>query len=232
MNAATLERMLAALSARRPVIRLVDLTSGAERLLIEGDNDWPSAGGGLPADAVLATASMASRCVDAPAGRTFMHVLQPAARLIIVGAVHIAQPLARMAVVCGFDVSIIDPRRGFAGRPGFEGVEMIGDWPDDALARLAPDERTAIVTLTHDPKLDDPALDAALKSPAFYIGALGSRKTQAQRRDRLAGRGFGDGDLDRIHGPVGLAIGAVTPAEIAVSIIADITRVRRTETVS
>lgn len=229
MNTATLERMIAAYTARCPVVRVVDLQSGAERLLIAGDGEDLAASEGLATQARKALIDGRSRRVDDPEGAFFIHALQPAARLLIVGAVHIAQPLARMAAMCGYAVSIIDPRRGFAGRPGFDGIEILVEWPDEALASVAPDTRTAIVTLTHDPKLDDPALAAALRSPAFYVGALGSRKTQAERRRRLSERGVGAADLDRIHGPVGLAIGAVTPMEIAVSILADITRVRRLE---
>ncbi len=130
-----------------------------------------------------------------------------------------------MAALAGYAVTVVDPRRAFATDQRFPGVAMIDDWPDDAMAALAPDSRTAVVTLTHDPKLDDPALQAALSSEAFYIGALGSRKTHAARLERLRQAGFDDGQLARIHGPVGLGIGARSPAEIAVSILAQITQV-------
>jgi xanthine dehydrogenase accessory factor len=134
-----------------------------------------------------------------------------------------------MAALAGYDVTVIDPRGAFATGERFPGVTLSDDWPDDALERLAPDMRTAIVTLTHDPKLDDPALDAALRSSAFYIGALGSRRTHAKRADRLRALGHGDGAIGRIHGPVGLDIGASTPAEISIAILAQITATLRRE---
>jgi xanthine dehydrogenase accessory factor len=131
--------------------------------------------------------------------------------------------------LAGYTVTVIDPRTSFASAERFPGVELSTEWPDEALAKLKPDRRTAIVTLTHDPKLDDPALAAALKSPAFYIGALGSRKTHAARLQRLGELGFKDSDFARIHGPVGLDIGAVSPAEIAISALAQITSVLRAD---
>lgn len=153
----------------------------------------------------------------------FLHVFNPALRLVLVGAVHIAQPLAQMAALAGYAVTIVDPRSAFATGERFPGVTLMDEWPDEAVAKLAPDGRTAIVTLTHDPKLDDPALATAVKRPCFYIGALGSRKTHAKRLDRLREQGITDAELARIKGPVGLDIGAVTPAEIAVSILAELT---------
>jgi xanthine dehydrogenase accessory factor len=159
--------------------------------------------------------------------RYFLNVYNPPLRMIVVGAVHIAQPLARMAALAGYEVVIVDPRRAFATAERFPGVTLIGDWPDDALTELAPDVRTAVVTLTHDPKIDDPALTEALNSEAFYVGALGSTRTHAKRLQRLRDKGFDERALGRIHGPVGLDIGALSPAEIAVSIIAEITQVRR-----
>jgi xanthine dehydrogenase accessory factor len=144
-----------------------------------------------------------------------------------VGAVHIAQSLIPMAVAAGYDVTVVDPRSAFAAESRFPGVTMTHEWPGAALAAFAPDRRSAVITLTHDPKLDDPALAAALRSDAFYIGALGSRKTHAARLSRLKEQGFGDAELARIHGPVGLSIGAVSPAEIAVSILADLTQALR-----
>jgi xanthine dehydrogenase accessory factor len=146
----------------------------------------------------------------------------PPRRLIIVGAVHVAQPLAQMAALVGFGVTIVDPRRAFATEARFPGQELIASWPDEALARLQPDARTAVVTLTHDPKLDDPALVAALASPAFYVGCLGSQKTHAARLARLGERGLAPDALARLRGPVGLPIGARAPAEIAVSILAQV----------
>jgi len=148
-------------------------------------------------------------------------------RLIIIGAVHTGQHLASYARSCGYDVVVVDPRQAFASEARFPGVTLNTEWPDYALEVLAPDTRTALVTLTHDPKLDDPALQAALRSPAFYIGALGSRKTQAARVKRLREAGLGDAEIARLKAPVGLDIGARSPAEIAVSIMAEITQALR-----
>ena len=154
-------------------------------------------------------------------------VHNPALRLIVVGAVHIAQALLPMARACGYDPVLIDPRGAFGSEARFPGEVIAEDWPDEALAALAPDARTAIVTLTHDPKLDDPAIRVALRSQAFYLGCLGSRRTHAKRVERLLTEGFADADIARIHAPVGLDIGARSPAEIAVSIMAQITAVLR-----
>lgn len=160
------------------------------------------------------------------AGR-FIAPHNPPLRLIVVGAVHIAQPLLAMARLAGYDPTLIDPRETFGAAARFPGEVVLDDWPDEALALLAPDTRTAIVTLTHDPKLDDPAIRYALRSPCFYLGCLGSKKTQAARVGRLQGAGFVEAEIARIHAPVGLNIGAKTPAEIAVSILAQITAVLR-----
>ncbi|MGH2400516.1 MAG: XdhC family protein [bacterium] len=166
---------------------------------------------------------------DSAPGRVFIQVFNPPFKLIVVGAVHIAQPLAHLGALAGYEILIIDPRGAFAEAERFAGLSVNARWPDLALAEITADRRTALVTLTHDPKLDDPALDWALRSPASYIGALGSRKTHERRLDRLAQRGFSAADCARIHGPVGLSIGAVTPAEIAISIMAQITRARWTK---
>jgi xanthine dehydrogenase accessory factor len=157
----------------------------------------------------------------------FLSVFNPPLELVIVGAVHIGQPLARMAVLAGYRVRVIDPRASFATPKRFPDVGLVQDWPDDALAKSPLGARSALTALTHDPKVDDPALIAALRSDCFYIGALGSKKSHAGRLARLRQHGFGDGDLARIHGPVGLAIGARSPAEIAVSILAEMTQTLR-----
>jgi xanthine dehydrogenase accessory factor len=162
-------------------------------------------------------------------GDLFVRVYAPPLRLIVVGAVHIAKALAPMAMLAGFDVTVVDPREGFVRSEQMAGVTALVAWPDEAMSELEPDERTAIVTLTHDPKLDDPALASALRSSAFYIGALGSRKTHAGRIARLRDQGFAEADLARIHGPVGLDINALSPAEIAVSIVAQMIAVLRAE---
>ena len=157
----------------------------------------------------------------------FIAIHNPPLRLIVIGAVHIAQPLLAIARTCGYAPSLIDPRAAFGSEARFPGETILDDWPDEALARLAPDARTAIVTLTHDPKLDDPAIRFALNSPAFYLGCLGSTRTHAKRVERLTDAGFTPGQIARIHAPVGLDIGARTPAEIAVSILAQITETLR-----
>lgn len=158
----------------------------------------------------------------------FVRRYDPPLRLLVTGAVHIAQALVPMAEALGYAVSVVDPRGLFAAGPRFAGIAVDPRWPDEAMAEWKPDAASAVVTLTHDPKLDDPALETALRSPAFYIGALGSRKTHAARRERLAARGFDAAALDRIHGPAGLAIGAANPAEIALAIAAQMVQAFRT----
>jgi xanthine dehydrogenase accessory factor len=217
----TLERLLADRAAKRPVVLATNLDTGEEQLL-HPDNDAWSEG------ARRALMTDQSQIVETDQGRIFLNVFNPPLRLAIIGAVHIAQPLARMASVAGYDVTIIDPRRAFATQERFPGLTLLNDWPDDAMRQLRPDRRTAVVALTHDPKIDDPGLTEALKSDAFYIGALGSRKTHAGRLARLRERGFNEATLSRIHGPVGLDIGARSPAEIAVAVLAQMTeRLRR-----
>ncbi|MGR3755669.1 MAG: XdhC family protein [Tranquillimonas sp.] len=163
-----------------------------------------------------------------PDGATFVAVHNPPLRMAVVGAVHIAQPLLQMARLAGYDPVLIDPREAFASQPRFPDETLVHGWPDEALAAQRPDTRTAVVTLTHDPKLDDPALIVALRSDAFYIGALGSTRTHAKRLARLAEAGLSEAQLARIHAPVGLDIGARSPAEIAIAIMAEVTqRLRR-----
>lgn len=157
----------------------------------------------------------------------FIAIHNPPLRLIVIGAVHIAQPLLTIARACGYAPTLIDPRAAFGSADRFPGETILDDWPDEALAALNPDARTAIVTLTHDPKLDDPAIRAALNSPAFYLGCLGSARTHAKRVERLTAEGFTPDQIAKIHAPVGLDIGARTPAEIAVSVMAQITETLR-----
>ncbi len=223
MNADLLTRLQAARSEGRPTVIATRLPDGEQWLL--PDDDAPPALRG-PADDVLR--SDRSGTVQANGVAWFLHAYNPPLRLVVVGAVHIAQALVPMAAGLGFGVTVADPRRSFASGERFPGVAVSTDWPDEALDALRPDGRTAVVTLTHDPKLDDPALDRALKSPAFYIGALGSRRTHAARLERLRALGHGDDALARIQGPVGLDIGAVTAPEIALSILAQVVAVRRT----
>jgi xanthine dehydrogenase accessory factor len=170
----------------------------------------------------LATDFAAGATVEGPTG-DFVHSYAPPLRLAVIGAVHIAQALVPIARLLGYAPLVIDPRGLFAASARFERVELDDGWPDEALARWRPNAASAVVALSHDPKLDDVALAAALRSPAFYIAALGSRKNHAARRERLAALGFDDATLDRIHGPAGLAIGAANPAEIALSIAAQMT---------
>ncbi len=163
-----------------------------------------------------------SQPVDGPDGRFFLQVHNTPHRMVLVGAVHIGQPLSQMASQAGFSVSVVDPREAFNTEARFPDVNRLLSWPDVALADLELDHRTAVVILTHDPKLDDPALVAALGSPAFYIGALGSRMNQGLRLERMKEAGFDEAALARIHGPVGLSIGARTPGEIATAILAQV----------
>jgi xanthine dehydrogenase accessory factor len=230
MKPEILDSLQKARAAKRPVALATNLKSGAQKLIFETESEGPLC---LDVDMLAGAADMLkndeSGTIQTGAGPVFVHVYNPPPRVIVVGAVHIAEPLARIATLAGYGTTLVDPRRAFAASQKFEGYEVSTDWPDEAMAVLKPDVRTAIVTLTHDPKIDDPALEAALNSPAFYIGALGSRKTHAARLERLKARGFSDAQLSRIHGPVGLAIGALSPAEIAVSIVAEITKIRRGE---
>jgi xanthine dehydrogenase accessory factor len=176
-----------------------------------------------PGDDGAADARMQSDRAGVEEDGRFIAPHNPPLRLIVVGAVHIAQPLITIARACGFAPVLNDPRATFGAAERFPGETILEDWPDEALAALAPDTRTAIVTLTHDPKLDDPAIIFALRSAAFYLGSLGSKKTHAKRVERLLAAGFSAEDISRIHAPVGLDIGARTPAEIALSIMAQIT---------
>lgn len=170
-----------------------------------------------------------SRVVEIDGNRLFIQVYNSPLRLMIVGAVHIAKPLIDMGQSCGYDVTLIDPRRAFASATRFPGVNLSNEWPDQALKNLGLDSRTAVVTLTHDPKLDEPALIAALESDAFYIGALGSRRTHRERCERLAEAGVTVDRINRIHAPIGLDISAQSPAEIAVAVIAEVTQTLRQE---
>jgi xanthine dehydrogenase accessory factor len=228
MHAEILAQLQADRAAKVPVALVTLLASGEQRLLyLAGKRnlgDWPPAIGEAARAALLADRATE---LDSAIGRLFINIFNPPLRLAIVGAVHIAQALAPMAALAGYDVTIIDPRTAWATEARFAGVRIDTGWPDEALAAFRPDLRTAIVTLTHDPKLDDPALHAALRSDAFYIGSLGSRKTHNARLYRLEKAGFQQHEISRVNGPVGLAIGAKSPAEIAISILAQITQTLR-----
>jgi xanthine dehydrogenase accessory factor len=223
MKREILDRLIADRAAKRPVALVTRLESGDQ--WIATPQGAPGLSPALVTAARHALQDNESQTVEVEGGRYFIEVFNPPLRLILVGAVHIAQPLSRMAAVAGYDVTVVDPRSSFATDARFPGVKLLGEWPDDAMKQLAPDRRTAVVTLTHDPKLDDPALAVALRSDAFYIGSLGSRRTHATRLKRLSEMGFTEPELARIHGPVGLDIDAVSPAEIAVSILAQIVEV-------
>ncbi|MGG5808421.1 XdhC family protein [Falsiroseomonas sp. CW058] len=223
MTPETLRRLVAARDAKRPVALLTRLPDGAQHLF--PDDTLPPA---LAAEAAAALAADAARSVEGDGATWFIHPHNPPLRMIVVGAVHIAQALVPMAATLGFAVTVVDPRRAFATEERLGGrVAISTDWPDEALAALAPDARTAVVTLTHDPKLDDPALEVALRSQAFYVGSLGSRRTHAKRVARLAAAGLTEAEIGRIRAPVGLDIGAVTAGEIAVSILAQVVQARR-----
>lgn len=218
MKHATLEAINRAVAERRAVVRAVDLETGNEMLIEPGAD---SSALGLAA----AAAARADRSgpLEIDGATVFLSVHNPPLEMVIVGAVHIAQVLAPMASLAGYSTRIIDPRTAFATPARFPEVSLSHDWPDEALEKSPLGPRSALIALTHDPKLDDPALTHALRSPAFYIGALGSKKTHAGRVARLKAHGFSDEELARIRGPVGLDIAARTPAEIAISILAEMT---------
>ncbi|MGQ0593012.1 MAG: XdhC family protein [Gammaproteobacteria bacterium] len=228
MKSQILSTLIEAKKAKVPVALLTVLGNG--RQWVVGTATLPEADGIDPEAIARSRTLLAedrSERFESASGPIFIQVFNPPFRLILVGAVHIAQPLAQLAGLAGYDVLVIDPRAAFAAVERFAGLKVDRRWPDEALAKIQRNPRTALVTLTHDPKLDDPALDWALRTPAFYIGALGSRKTHESRLQRLAGRGFTAADGARIHGPVGLSIGAVAPAEIAISIMAQVIQARR-----
>ena len=206
----------------RAIVRATNLSSGEDRLIDPATDR--SALGEAAAGAARADQSGPAQIE----GQSwFLAVFNPPLDLAVIGAVHVAQPLAAMAALAGFGVRIIDPRTAFATPARFPGVRLCLAWADEAFATEPPGPRSAVVALTHDHKLDDPGLIAALKSKCFYIGALGSKKTHAGRIARLKAEGFTDSDLARIHGPIGLDIGARSPAEIAVSILAEVTQALR-----
>jgi xanthine dehydrogenase accessory factor len=225
MKLSLLTALNAERAARRAAIVVTNVESGEQRLVKATDI------ANYPLRAVLSAhlRSGKSGMEETPQGRLFLTVYVPAAQLVIIGAVHISQALAPIAKLLGYDVTIVDPRTAFATPERFPDVNVVAEWPDVALPPLNVDRYTAFVALTHDPKIDDPALLHVLARDCFYIGALGSRKTHARRLERLKGQGVNEGDLARIHAPIGLNIGAVSPAEIAVAIMAQITERLREE---
>lgn len=214
--------LLAALNAeraaRRPVVLVTELASGAERLVTADQ----VAGDPRAAALAAALASGKSGMVGEGEARAFLTVHLPPPRLLVAGAVHISQALAPMARMVGFDVTLMDPRTAFATQDRFPGVPILADWPDVVLPAFRLDPFTGLVALTHDPKLDDPAIAGALEAGCFYIGALGSRRTHAKRVERLAAQGFSDRQIASIAAPIGLDIGASSPEEIAVAILAQV----------
>jgi xanthine dehydrogenase accessory factor len=218
-----LERVLELKNAKIPVCIITDLATGEALSLDLGDPDWKEKVSPELKGIVFETVKKGACAVcDAGDKRYYIHGIYPSTRLVIIGAVDIAQVLAKMAILSNYSVVIIDPRGAFATKERFPDIELMVEWPDEAFAGMNIHWRTAIVALTHDPKIDDVALREALRSKAFYIGALGSKKSHSERLKRLRTEGFSEEDLARIHGPVGLDIGAKTHAEIAVAILAEI----------
>lgn len=209
------EQVLRARREKRAVVLLTTFATGEARLWAPGDP---------LVDQAAQTALATDDAFTILEGSVFVQPFNPPLRLVIIGAVHIAEALSTFALVAGYEVTIVDPREAFARRDLFPGAKVVVEWPDEVLPAMSLDHRSAVVTITHDPKIDDPALEAALRSRAFYVGALGSRKTHGARLERLGARGFDAAALARIHGPVGLPIGARSPAEVAISALAQITQ--------
>ena len=224
MKDETLSLILSEKNNRNTIIVATEINSG-EQIIINEKNDTDINNKILIA-AKNNVIQGKSEILEIESNKWFLNITLPPLRLITVGAVHIAQPLAEIATISGYEVIIIDPRAAFANNQRFPDIKIINEWPEVALNELAIDNRTAVVTLTHDPKLDDSALNAALKSKAFYIGSLGSKKTHKARVQRLKIANFSDDEIKRIHGPIGLAIGAKSPQEIAISIISEIITIR------
>lgn len=228
MKRAVLEELVAIQGQGRPVVLVRSLTSGYQLIVdaegSRGDLDeFPAEVQEAARDALYRDGA---KMLEVSGERYLVQTLSVPARLIVVGAVHIAQVLIPMARMAGYDLMLIDPRTAFATRERFPNVNVINDWPNEVMPSLSLDGRSAVVTLSHDAKIDEPALEAALRSDAFYIGALGSKKNHAKRLERLARLGFNDETLTRIHGPIGLPLGGRSPAEIAIAILAQIIQAR------
>ena len=224
MKDETLSLILSEKNNRNTIIVATEINSG-EQIIINEKNDTDINNKILTA-AKNNIIQGKSEILEIESNKWFLNITLPPLRLITVGAVHIAQPLAEIATISGYEVIIIDPRAAFANNQRFPDIKIINEWPEVAINELGIDNRTAVVTLTHDPKLDDSALNAALKSKAFYIGSLGSKKTHKARVQRLKIANFSEDEIKRIHGPIGLAIGAKSPQEIAISIISEIITIR------
>ncbi len=228
MKLADLEKLNHQRAKRLACVMVTELETGQSRLVLEKD----AASDNLTESISAALAANKSRSIEVEGARFFLTVHMPPVRILILGAVHISQALAPMAQIADFDVTIIDPRTAFATPERFPGTNIIADWPDEALPKLGLDRYTAFVALTHDPKIDDMGLAIALRSECFYIGALGSRKSHVKRVARLHEQGFSSAETDLICAPVGLNIGAISPAEIAVSILGEIIATLRAERVA
>lgn len=218
MLESNLARINEARRARRAVVLVTDLATGEGQVIAEGER----VGEGLTEHVDKAFRSGKSAAVEVDGRRLFLNVHVPPPVIMVVGAVHISQALARMAAIAGFDVRIIDPRTAFATPERFEGIDLVADWPEDVLKDAPLDAYSALVAVTHDPKIDDFPIVEGLKAGCFYVGALGSRKTHARRVERLQAMGVSDTDIGRIDAPIGLDIGAQSPAEIAVAVLAAI----------
>jgi len=223
MKADYLARLNQFRAERQPCALVTHLKDGTQRFLTLADMDHD------PMHAELAQAFRLNKSavVEREGEKYFITIQAPPLRIIVLGAVHVSQSMAGMARLLGYDLMVVDPRTAFASETRFPDTRVVAEWPDQALPALRLDAFTAFVALTHDPKIDDPGLELALKSPCFYIGALGSRKTHARRIERLQKVGFTEADLARIHAPIGLNIGGVSPAEIALSIMSEITATLR-----
>ncbi|MBV2186929.1 MAG: XdhC family protein [Rhizobium sp.] len=218
MRFSNLKRLNTARTAREAAILVTDLDTGDERLVIEGE----AVEDPLGAQVGERFRSGKSGSVEIDGRRLFLNVHLPPPRIVVIGAVHISQALYPMAAIAGYDLTIIDPRSAFATPERFGGVDLVADWPEDVLSARPLDRYSALVAVTHDPKIDDFPIAAALKAGCFYIGALGSRKTHARRVERLIAQGFSEAVIARISAPIGIDIGAATPAEIAVATLADV----------
>jgi xanthine dehydrogenase accessory factor len=223
MDLASLHALNSARRDRRAAVMVTDLDAGEARVLIEGD----AVAGTLGQQVTTALRSGKAVTVEVAGRSLFLNVYLPPPLIVVVGAVHISQALARMAPVAGYDLRIVDPRTAFATPERFAGVDLVADWPEDALKVKPLDRYTALVAVTHDPKIDDFPLVEALRNQCFYVGALGSRKTHAKRVSRLAEQGVDERALERIAAPIGLDIGAANPQEIAVAILAQIVQAYR-----
>ncbi len=220
MDSNLLKQITTARDERRAIAVITNLSSGSQHIVTREN---------AATDPLLDKSFRfdKSGVEQTPDGEVFITIHNPRLRLVIIGAVLIAQSVIPMAEAAGYDVTVVDPRGAFATGARFPNVSLSAEWPDDVLPGLNLDARTAVLALTHDPKIDDPALDITLRSQSFYVGALGSKKTQASRVERLIARGFDETAIGRIHGPIGLNIGAVGAPEIAISIMAEMTKCLR-----